>query len=359
LKAAELTERDTIIVPVFNRADIVSETLDSLLAQTYPNWECIVVDDHSTDSTWQTLVQYQEIDNRINVHRRPDDRLSGGNACRNYGAELSTGDFLIFLDSDDLLLDTCIEQRVHAALHHPGYDMWVFSCQVFSHQPGDRKELWNVLHKEHTTDLKRFLDQDMPWNTSSPLWKKDFFWALGGFGEHINVWQDWELHIRAICENGNIYKSGHCHIDCFYRKGDYHTISGRYRTIEYKKEVQKFIYDTYMHHDQIKHYRRNYVNLIMRSLYTFYLRGNYKDEVRNVRINMMRIKLIGRVDYALLASLDAIFLLGSGKIPKLTGLLSRVAKIVTDDYLVFRTTSTHLNIKHPLAHQNSVFSREV
>jgi glycosyltransferase involved in cell wall biosynthesis len=344
----------TIIIPVFNREDVVAETLDSLLAQTYQNWECIVVDDHSTDSTWQRIMQYQDVDDRINAYQRPKERLPGGNACRNYGAELSRGDLLIFLDSDDLLLHTCIEDRVRATLKYPDFDMWVFQCQVFRDQPGDGSELWNVLHKAHTTDLQRFIDQDMPWCVSSPMWKKEFFLTIGKFSENIKVWQDWEMHVRAICGNGRIYKSDENHIDCFYRKSNIKTITSSYKSIEYKNEIKKFIYDLYQDNEQIKiHYRRSYVNLVMRSIYTPFLKGYHKEELHNARQYMMRIRLIGSIQSALLATLDAIFTLGFGKLPQVNRLLSWGAKIITDDYLVFRTKSTHLRMKHPHSYKNT------
>lgn len=81
----------SIIIPTYNRAHLIGETLDSVLAQIYTNWECIVVDDGSTDSTAELLAFYVEKDSRFQYHHRPKDRLKGANACRNYGFELSRG----------------------------------------------------------------------------------------------------------------------------------------------------------------------------------------------------------------------------------------------------------------------------
>lgn len=92
----------SIIIPTYNRAHLIGETLDSVLAQTYQNWECIVVDDGSTDYTETLMAEYMAKDARIQYHHRPNDRLPGGNAARNYGVELSKGRYINFLDSDDL-----------------------------------------------------------------------------------------------------------------------------------------------------------------------------------------------------------------------------------------------------------------
>lgn len=78
----------SIIIPTYNRAHLIGETLDSVMAQTYTNWECIVVDDGSTDNTAELLVVYCNKDNRFQYHHRPKDRPKGANAYRNYGIDV-------------------------------------------------------------------------------------------------------------------------------------------------------------------------------------------------------------------------------------------------------------------------------
>ncbi len=73
-----------IIIPTYNRAHLIGETLDSILAQTYTNWECIVVDDGSTDETDSLLAAYCAKDKRFQYQHRLSDRPKGANACRNY-----------------------------------------------------------------------------------------------------------------------------------------------------------------------------------------------------------------------------------------------------------------------------------
>lgn len=93
----------SIIIPTFNRAHLIGETLDSVLAQTYENWECIVVDDGSTDNTNEVVGNYVKKDNRFQYHERPETHKSGGNGARNYGFEISNGDYINWFDSDDLM----------------------------------------------------------------------------------------------------------------------------------------------------------------------------------------------------------------------------------------------------------------
>ncbi len=106
----------SIIIPTYNRAHLIGETLDSVLAQTYQDWECIVVDDGSTDATGEVMVQYIEKDARIQYLERPSNKSKGANACRNYGFEKSTGDYLQWFDSDDLMHPDKLKIKIGYAL---------------------------------------------------------------------------------------------------------------------------------------------------------------------------------------------------------------------------------------------------
>ena len=81
----------SIIIPTYNRCHLIGQTLDSIISQSYKNWECIVVDDGSTDYTDELIEFYCRKDFRIRYFRRPKNRLKGANACRNYGWSKSSG----------------------------------------------------------------------------------------------------------------------------------------------------------------------------------------------------------------------------------------------------------------------------
>jgi glycosyltransferase involved in cell wall biosynthesis len=88
----------SVIIPVFNRAELISETLNSIIEQTYKNWEFIVIDDGSTDYTDELLKFYCEKDSRISFYHLPKDQPKGANACRNYGFEMSSGEYVKWFD---------------------------------------------------------------------------------------------------------------------------------------------------------------------------------------------------------------------------------------------------------------------
>ena len=84
-----------------------------VLQQTYKNWECIVVDDGSKDHTKELVEFYIKKDNRIKFYQRPHNRLAGGNAARNYGFEVSQGDFIQWFDSDNIMLPKKLELKLN------------------------------------------------------------------------------------------------------------------------------------------------------------------------------------------------------------------------------------------------------
>lgn len=95
----------SIVIPTYNRAHVLPRAIDSVIAQTYPHWELLIVDDGSDDGTEELVGDYTERDPRIKYFQRPDDRLRGGNACRNIGAENAKGEYVAYLDSDDYWKD--------------------------------------------------------------------------------------------------------------------------------------------------------------------------------------------------------------------------------------------------------------
>lgn len=102
----------SIIIPTCNRAHLIGETLNSVLAQTYQNWECIVVDDGSTDNTVEVVNSYINKDTRFQYHHRPADRPAGGNAARNYGFELSKGEYVNWFDDDDIMMNCFLKNKI-------------------------------------------------------------------------------------------------------------------------------------------------------------------------------------------------------------------------------------------------------
>lgn len=190
-----MNEVVSIITPSFNRATLVTETAESILAQTYPHWEWMIVDDGSTDNSWDVLQSLAARDGRIKIHRR-DRGPKGACVCRNIAVERSTGDYLIFLDTDDLMAPFCLEQRVQAMQEQPDMDFIIFSMLLFKKEVNDTNLLWNTDTGED--EVLRLLRDDPICQGTGTLWKKKTFADIGMWREDLRVWQDIELHIRAF-----------------------------------------------------------------------------------------------------------------------------------------------------------------
>ena len=212
----------SIIIPSFNRQDLIVETLDSVLAQTYQNWECLVIDDGSTDQSVQVIEEYAQKESRIKFFQR-NKEPKGAPTCRNIGLNHAIGDFVIYLDSDDLLAPYCLSQRVILFQQYSDCDFIVFKSLLFDNQPEDAQFVWNIDTEED--DLLRFLRMDALWQTSGPIYKREFLIQMDGFREDLPFWQDFDLHLRCLLANASYTKHFSANPDIYIREGRKDTIS--------------------------------------------------------------------------------------------------------------------------------------
>lgn len=229
----------SIIIPNYNRANYIAETVNSVINQTYTNWECIIVDDGSTDNSCEIVQSYKDKDERIqwiNRNRLP----KGAPTCRNIGVEHANGKYLIFLDSDDLLAPHCLDQRINIMENHPELDLAVFPMQLFNDIPGDLDKVWNIDTEE--SHLKRFMALDSVWQTTGPIWKKEAFLKTGGFNESLTCWQDVDIHLKAIFNQNTIQTFYTYPIDCYYRSHNSGSISQSNINSTEKLESRKKLY---------------------------------------------------------------------------------------------------------------------
>ncbi|MAP79620.1 MAG: hypothetical protein CL526_00900 [Aequorivita sp.] len=183
----------SIIIPTYNRAHLIGETLDSVLAQTYSNWECIVVDDGSTDGTEALLQKYVEQDNRFQYHHRPKDRPKGANACRNYGFEVSKGEYVNWFDSDDLMTKDFIVQKIEGFTH--SVDIVISKSVITINNNQIRQE---ARTKMSNSLLEDFITLKVSWYLPDPIYRREFIESKQLFDERLLKGQDRDFHIRIL-----------------------------------------------------------------------------------------------------------------------------------------------------------------
>lgn len=125
----------SIITPNYNCARFIAQTIESVLAQTYTNWEMLIVDDCSTDGSYEIAQEYAEKDSRIKVFR--NEKNSGAAISRNRAIEASSGEYVAFLDSDDLWLPEKLEKQIAFMQQHD----CDFSFTEYEHIDEENKSL--------------------------------------------------------------------------------------------------------------------------------------------------------------------------------------------------------------------------
>ena len=99
----------SVIIPAYNYANFIAQTLDSVLNQTYKHWECLIIDDGSTDKTREVCEEYINKDSRLYYYYQPN---KGRSVARNYGLSMAKGDYIQFLDADDFMSETKFEKQI-------------------------------------------------------------------------------------------------------------------------------------------------------------------------------------------------------------------------------------------------------
>jgi glycosyltransferase involved in cell wall biosynthesis len=194
----------SVIMPAFNSEKFISESIDSVLAQTYPLWELIVIDDGSTDSTAEIVKHYAQKDNRIKYYYQTNQRQG---RARNNGISKSQGEWIAFLDHDDLWIPEKLEKQLDCAIRQQ-VDL-VFSNVYISRSP------YNSLDDTHITStgifhgndaLKTFLAGNrIP--ILSTLVRKSAVQNCGGFEEHPSIQNadDYLLWLNMLANNYSFF----------------------------------------------------------------------------------------------------------------------------------------------------------
>lgn len=192
----------TIIMATYNRAHFIVETLNSIIDQTFLDWECLIIDDGSTDNTLEVICPILEKDNRFVFIKRSDKYLKGLPGCRNYGLDLAKGEYVIFFDDDDIVhpnnLTTCLEVLEtnnvdfchYQKLAYIGQKLTIKSYPIFNPQ------LLMV------SDIEKVVTQAIGLASCTVMWKKYCFDKCR-FNENLLYAEEWECYCKLITEGFN------------------------------------------------------------------------------------------------------------------------------------------------------------
>lgn len=186
----------SIIIPCYNAKSYLPECIDSALQQVYKSIEIIVVDNNSTDDTLIILEQYQK--KYPSIIRVYTEKKQGAPAARNKGLLMAKGDWIQFLDADDIIYPKKIKEQVE--LIHSSLD-----CDlIISNYCYKISESETVKIAYIKTDLWQSLLRGRLGITSSNLWRKEKIEQVGGWNENMNSSQEYDLLFKLLKVNANV-----------------------------------------------------------------------------------------------------------------------------------------------------------
>src|SRR5215475_9894293 len=242
----------TVIVPAFNYGSLIAYTLESLLSQEYRNWECLVVDDGSTDNTASVVNGYRNRDKRIAYVYQRNGGLSN---ARNTGLSQSRGKYIQFLDADDLIESRKIQCHVQYLENNPEIDIVYGAARFFrTDRPNERRY--------------SMMDIDAPWMpeisgsgeevlqslvkanimvVSAPLLRRRILDKVGLFDEKLLLFEDWDYWIRCSIKGARFHYLDEvgalslirCHSNSLSQNG----IKARKYVIRLRQKLNKILQD--------------------------------------------------------------------------------------------------------------------
>jgi glycosyltransferase involved in cell wall biosynthesis len=176
----------SIIVPCYNHAHFLPETLQCVLEQTYLNWECIIINDGSTDHSEEVAEKWIEKDSRFKYFYKENGGLAD---ARNFGIKCSNGKYILPLDSDDLIAPTYIEKAVSVLEKHTEIGIVYCKALLFEGQNG----IWHIPKYK----FKRHLTHNTIFCTAL-FRRKDFDKTIGYNKNLIFGYEDWDFWLSLI-----------------------------------------------------------------------------------------------------------------------------------------------------------------
>jgi glycosyltransferase involved in cell wall biosynthesis len=195
----------SIIIPIYNRELLIASTLDSIISQTYKNWECIIVDDHSTDLSYKIISDYSLKDTRIKAFKRPKYILKGANNCRNYGFKKSNGDYIQWFDSDDLMSFDMIQKKL-SEFSSDKIDIVVCGSNLFSNNSlKNKKSLKSHINPITDNPAFEYFAGNFWFGTPQAIFRRKVIEMLPYiFNKRLKRNQETELFVRILLGGFNI-----------------------------------------------------------------------------------------------------------------------------------------------------------
>lgn len=216
----------SVIIPAYNAEKYIAAAIESVLAQSFPGVECIVVDDGSSDRTAEIVQRFGE---RVRYCHQAN---SGRSAARNRGISLASGDYIAFLDADDLLLPDKLAQQVDYLERHAEYD--AVYCRVAYFEEGESSR-YAVRRIAPVGDILPQLLYGNFITVHAPLIRKSAVERANGYDPSLARYEDWDFFLRLAMAGSRFGFLDHC--QALVRVHGENTIRDKVRMFEAKLRV--------------------------------------------------------------------------------------------------------------------------
>jgi glycosyltransferase involved in cell wall biosynthesis len=236
----------SIIIPVYNRESLITETINSIKNQTYQDFECIIIDDGSTDNTRNIIDKNIYDDFRFKVFLRDTNYIKGPSGCRNMGLDMARGQYIQFFDSDDLMHEDHLQCKIDAYTE----DTDLVVCQLAEFKGTNYEDLFNINNIDDKGNLLNHINGDTNYYLPGPMWRKQIVRSCR-FDNSIKIYEDllFNLINRKKCSNIILINSPLI----YYRRHDNSTtgISTQdIQILEQKRLAWKYIYEVLIEGEQ-------------------------------------------------------------------------------------------------------------
>ena len=232
----------SIVMPTYNRANMIGMAINSILKQSYKDWELLIIDNESSDNTREVVVRFSESDKRIKYYFVKKNPQIGIADYLNYGIEVSSGKYIARLDDDDEWYDTNkLAKQVKFLEENLDYVIVGGGAIMID---GNRKEIFKFFKRETDIEIRNHALYANPFVHNTVLFRKDAALKIGGY-KQIKFVEDWDLWLRL----GKIGK--------FYNFREYFSLymnAGQNRSIDNQQLTAKIILQ------YVKSYRNEYPN---------------------------------------------------------------------------------------------------
>jgi teichuronic acid biosynthesis glycosyltransferase TuaG len=201
MKDQEALPSVSIIMPAFNREEYIAASIQSVIAQTYQNWELLIIDDGSVDKTAKIAQRFVAIDRRIKYLFQPNQKMA---RARNNGIRQSSGEFIAFLDSDDLWIEQKLELQIHVILR-ANVDLVFSNGFIFTDDDiDDESTAFPIISGSFSAhEMFELLINANRIPTLSVLVRRNMLVDAGGFDERPNYYgvEDYDLWLTLAKHN--------------------------------------------------------------------------------------------------------------------------------------------------------------